>query len=499
MAAGVRVEEGFNDSGNAVPFLPLGKCWTVGRLPGQFLRRTELIKRLLRLSDEPTSWCLEPLQGSRTSSLPPETTLWSERGAEEVGEEARFHLLAFPVVSAVCSHWTVGLPLWQDERACAFGWRCRLGLAWMHPLVVFSLCGCLQRLPVWAPLSNSSFHLSTHAPFTGRFRCCEGPIASLVSLVLATFQRLFARRRCWYCLPYENFQVCFDPVRPLHCTRAVYSSSLMHSDVRSSAHSASTVSSVACISSFCPIHPFTTNSFSATFPSPKHSCATVHVPIIPRISRTTLYTRQNEVWYSLCPAMTRASIDNGIMHALDQHIAVRTVVGRSGTSVVVVTGIWGALGRSTNRAVPGGTPDWRSLFSEGAPQLEPLKPTPAANEALAALDVIQSMVAPFTNTVPGGIGDRTNELAALAPISGNARRTKGPPRTATAVASAPSSGCRSTAGGPGAPIALIGPAQPTTPALAALAAALQPACEVGVGGSCIFLSSPLCTKWVQKQ
>jgi len=39
----------------------LGEGWAVGRFPGQFLRRTELIKRSLRLDDEPTWWCREPL------------------------------------------------------------------------------------------------------------------------------------------------------------------------------------------------------------------------------------------------------------------------------------------------------------------------------------------------------------------------------------------------------------------------------------------------------
>ena len=34
----------------------------MGRFPGLFLRRTELIKRSLRLDDEPTWWCREPLQ-----------------------------------------------------------------------------------------------------------------------------------------------------------------------------------------------------------------------------------------------------------------------------------------------------------------------------------------------------------------------------------------------------------------------------------------------------
>jgi len=34
----------------------------VSRFPGQFLRRTELIKRSLRLDDEPKWWCREPLQ-----------------------------------------------------------------------------------------------------------------------------------------------------------------------------------------------------------------------------------------------------------------------------------------------------------------------------------------------------------------------------------------------------------------------------------------------------
>jgi len=34
----------------------------MGRFPGQFLRRTELIKRSLRLDDEPKWWCQEPLQ-----------------------------------------------------------------------------------------------------------------------------------------------------------------------------------------------------------------------------------------------------------------------------------------------------------------------------------------------------------------------------------------------------------------------------------------------------
>ena len=39
-----------------------GEGWAVGCFPGQFLRRTELIKRSLRLDDEPTWWCQEPLQ-----------------------------------------------------------------------------------------------------------------------------------------------------------------------------------------------------------------------------------------------------------------------------------------------------------------------------------------------------------------------------------------------------------------------------------------------------
>jgi len=34
----------------------------VGLLPGQFLQLTELIYRSLRQDDEPTWWCLEPLQ-----------------------------------------------------------------------------------------------------------------------------------------------------------------------------------------------------------------------------------------------------------------------------------------------------------------------------------------------------------------------------------------------------------------------------------------------------
>jgi len=34
----------------------------VGLFPGQFLRRTELVKRSLRQEDEPTWWCLELLQ-----------------------------------------------------------------------------------------------------------------------------------------------------------------------------------------------------------------------------------------------------------------------------------------------------------------------------------------------------------------------------------------------------------------------------------------------------
>ena len=153
-----------------------------------------------------------------------------------------------------------------------------------------------------------------------------------LSLVLATLHRLLARRLCWYCLPYEKFQVCFDPVRSFHCTRAVYSSSSLHSDVRSFAHSASTVSSMACISSSSPSHPSTTNSFSATSPSPKHSCATVHVPIIPRISRTSSYTGRDEVRYSQCSAMTRASIDNGNMHAFAQQCAIVAVVTASHSS-----------------------------------------------------------------------------------------------------------------------------------------------------------------------
>ena len=143
-----------------------------------------------------------------------------------------------------------------------------------------------------------------------------------LSLVLATFHRQLARRLCWYCLPYAKSQVCFDPVRSFHCTRAVYSSSSLHSDVRFLAQSTSTVSSLACISSSGPSHASTTSSFSATSPSPKHSCATVHVPIIPRISRTSSYTSRDEVWYSPCSAMKRTSIENGNMHAFAQQCAI---------------------------------------------------------------------------------------------------------------------------------------------------------------------------------
>jgi len=149
--------------------------------------------------------------------------------------------------------------------------------------------------------------------------------------------------------------------------------------------------------------------------------------------------------------------------------------GGGGTGVVVVAGLRGTLGRSTNGSVPGGTPDWEILVAEEAPKLVPLKPTPAANEARAALDGVQSMVAPFPNTVPGGIGERKNELAALAPISSTASLTRGPSRTATAVAPAPSCGETSTAGGPGGPVAPIGPAPPTTPEPTALAATATPA------------------------
>ena len=141
---------------------------------------------------------------------------------------------------------------------------------------------------------------------------------------------------------------------------------------------------------------------------------------------------------------------------------------------MVVAGLRGTLGRSTNEGVPGGTPDWEILVAEEAPKLVPLRPTPAANEARAALDGVQSMVAQFPNTVPGGIGERTNELAALVPVSGTASLTRGPPPTATAVAPAPSCGETSTAGGPGAPVAPIGPAPPTNPAPTALAATTPP-------------------------
>jgi len=37
----------------------------VGRFPGQFLRRTKLIKRSLRPDEEPTWRCLEPLHGAQ--------------------------------------------------------------------------------------------------------------------------------------------------------------------------------------------------------------------------------------------------------------------------------------------------------------------------------------------------------------------------------------------------------------------------------------------------
>jgi len=44
------------------PLLPLGEGWAVGLFPGQFLRRTELIKRSLRLDDEPKWFCRKPPQ-----------------------------------------------------------------------------------------------------------------------------------------------------------------------------------------------------------------------------------------------------------------------------------------------------------------------------------------------------------------------------------------------------------------------------------------------------
>ena len=42
----------------------------MGRFPGQFLRRTELIKRSLRQDDEPTRWCLKPLQAGAHAAPP---------------------------------------------------------------------------------------------------------------------------------------------------------------------------------------------------------------------------------------------------------------------------------------------------------------------------------------------------------------------------------------------------------------------------------------------
>ena len=39
------------------------------RFPGQFLRRTELIKRSLRLDDEPKWWCREPLHQRQCASV----------------------------------------------------------------------------------------------------------------------------------------------------------------------------------------------------------------------------------------------------------------------------------------------------------------------------------------------------------------------------------------------------------------------------------------------
>jgi len=49
--------------GLAVILSPVEEGWAVGCFPKQFLRQTELIKRSLWLDDEPTWWCLEPLQG----------------------------------------------------------------------------------------------------------------------------------------------------------------------------------------------------------------------------------------------------------------------------------------------------------------------------------------------------------------------------------------------------------------------------------------------------
>ena len=47
----------------------------MGRFPGQFLRRTELIKRSLRLGDEPKWWCREPPQ-QPSSDDPIQTARW---------------------------------------------------------------------------------------------------------------------------------------------------------------------------------------------------------------------------------------------------------------------------------------------------------------------------------------------------------------------------------------------------------------------------------------
>ena len=42
----------------------------MGRFPGQFLRRNELIKRSLRLDDEPKWWCREPPQLTHQAIAP---------------------------------------------------------------------------------------------------------------------------------------------------------------------------------------------------------------------------------------------------------------------------------------------------------------------------------------------------------------------------------------------------------------------------------------------
>ena len=92
----------------------------MGRFPGQFFRRTELIKRSLLQDEEPAWWCLEPLLSpwvplpapspGRQSSLRRHPRPRRRRCRRRRGQAAASVPLLTPATNTAASHATVARP-----------------------------------------------------------------------------------------------------------------------------------------------------------------------------------------------------------------------------------------------------------------------------------------------------------------------------------------------------------------------------------------------------